>query len=129
MRIGEYSGRWTDAAVKRLMRDAGMDMADLVTLAEADRMGANPDASTANLRELEQRMESILLKLPIAELRSPLNGSEIMELLHIPPGTKVKEVKSFLIEEILEGRLDLKDKETARKMVLDRFRDEKAGDG
>ena len=129
MRIGEYSGRWSDAAVKRLMRDAGMDMADLITLAEADRMGANPDASTANLLELEQRMESILLKLPIAELRSPLNGREIMELLDIAPGTKVKEVKNFLIEEILEGRLDLKDKDTARKMVLDRFRDEKAGDG
>lgn len=121
MRVGEYDPKWSDAAVKRLMRDAGWDTSDLLALARADRAGASPYASTENLAELEQRIDDILLKLPVAELKSPLNGREIMELLGIPPGTKVKEVKHFLVEEILEGRLGLHDEETARRIVLRQF--------
>jgi poly(A) polymerase len=122
MRIGEYRSEWKDAAVKRLMRDAGRDMSDLMALAVADRRGASPDASTENLQELEERMEGILLKTQPAEITSPLNGREIMELLNIAPGPKVKEIKQFLLDEILEGRLSPGDKESARKLVLERFR-------
>lgn len=45
-----------------------------------------------------------------------------MELLNIAPGPKVKEIKQFLLDEILEGRLSPGDKESARKLVLERFR-------
>ena len=118
MRIGEYQREWRDAAVKRLMRDAGSDISDLLALARADRHGAGPNASTKNLDELEQRMEHILVKTPVEHLESPLDGSEIMELLQIPSGPKVKEIKEFLLEEIIEGRLAPKDKESARKLAL-----------
>ncbi len=121
MRVGEYSSEWKDAAVKRLMRDAGQDIADLLALARADRAGAAPGATTANLDELERRMEQILLETTVEQIRSPLNGREIMELLGIPPGPKVKEVKEFLTEEVIEGRLSPGDKETARKLVQEKF--------
>ena len=121
LRAGEYSSEWRDAAVKRLMRDAGGDMPDLLALARADRAGAGPTASTENLDELERRMENILLKTPVRELESPLDGREIMDLLKIPSSRKVREVKEFLTEQVIEGRLAPGDKDAARKLVVGKF--------
>ncbi|MHB1190999.1 MAG: CCA tRNA nucleotidyltransferase, partial [Armatimonadota bacterium] len=70
MRIGEYRREWSDSAVRRLMRDADGDIADLVALAVADRLGANPKASVSDIRELERRMEGLLFPHP-AHLESP----------------------------------------------------------
>jgi poly(A) polymerase len=121
MRIGEYRREWRDAAVKRLMRDAAGDIPDLLALAMADIKGYGPNASTENLEKLEKRMERILLKVPVEELESPLDGREIMDLLEIPSSPKVKEVKEYLCEEVIEGRLAPGDKESARKLVLEKF--------
>lgn len=121
MRIGEYKHDWKDAAVKRLIRDAGGDISDLLALAKADRYGANPHASTADLDELQACIERILLNLPVHEIESPLSGDEIMELLKIPPSQKIRRIKTFLLDEIIEGRLQPGDKETARKKVLEKF--------
>ena len=121
MRIGEYRSEWKDSAVRRLMRDANADVSDLLALAEADRHGANPNASVEDLRELERRMERLLLHIPVSEFRSPLTGNEIMTLLNVPPGPKVKAAKHFLVEEILEGRLAPSDKETAERLLAETF--------
>jgi poly(A) polymerase len=121
MRIGEYRSEWKDSAVKRLMRDAGADIADLVTLAKADRRGSGPHASVKEIDELQERMESVLLQTPVQELESPLNGREIMQLLGIPPGPKVREAKEFLVEQVLEGHLPPGDKAAARALLLSYF--------
>ena len=121
IRIGEYSSEWKDAAVKRLIRDAGEDISDLLALARADRAGAGPGATTENLDELERRMEQILLETTVEQIKSPLNGREIMDLLKIPSGPKIGEVKEFLTEEVIEGRLGPKDKEMARRLALEKF--------
>ena len=121
MRIGEYRSDWREAAVRRLMRDAGGDTADLVELAKVDRLGANPHADIESIDELERRMEDILLKTLIVELESPLDGREIMELLNLPPGPDVRKVKDFLTEEVIEGHLSPKDKESAKKLVLEKY--------
>jgi poly(A) polymerase len=121
MRVGEYTDAWSDTAVRRLMRDAGVDIDDLLALGRADRLGANPNASGAGLHQLHQRMEQLRSAILVAEMCSPLNGREIMEMLRIPPGPKVGEVKDFLCEEIVEGRLKPRDKATARQLMRDRF--------
>ncbi|MHB1000091.1 MAG: CCA tRNA nucleotidyltransferase [Armatimonadota bacterium] len=125
MRIGEYRSEWKDSAVKRLMHDAGRDVSDLVALAIADRKGANPKADTDDIEELERRMEQVLIKLPVYELHSPLNGAEIMELLNIPPSPTVKYAKKFLVDQIIEGRLGVDDKERAKTLLLEEFAHEK----
>jgi poly(A) polymerase len=117
MRIGEYREEWKDTAVKRLMRDADDDISDLVALAKADRCGANPKASLSDLENLQHRMENSLIRREVGEIRSPLNGVEIMELLNIPPGPKIEEIKDFLMEEVLERRLLPDDKEAAKTLV------------
>lgn len=121
MRVAEYSDKWSDSAIKRLMRDSGLELKDLIALAEADRIGANPNASVENLRDLEQRIDVILQRLPLKAFQSPLDGKEIMDLLGIAAGTKVGEVKDFLMEEILENRLDPHDPDAARRLVIERF--------
>ena len=121
MRIGEYRSEWRDSAVKRLMRDAGADMADLMALAYADRLGSSPHPSLEGLNELTERIENILLKVKVEELESPLDGREIMELLDLPPGPKVAEVKDFLCDEVIEGRLAPDDKDRAAHLARDRF--------
>lgn len=121
MRIAEYRPEWTDSAVKRLMRDAKGDIADLLALARADRRGAGPQASERDLDELQARMEEILLKQPVSEMESPLNGREVMQLLRIPSGPLVKEIKQFLLDELMEGRLAPGDKENAKRLVVERF--------
>ncbi len=121
MRIGEYRGEWKDGAVKRLMRDAGDDISDLIWLAKADRLGANPRASVEDFDLLEHRMENTLIKRQVLEIGSPLSGTEIMELLNIPPGPKLREIKDYLTDEVIEGRLALNDKESARSLVLSIF--------
>ena len=121
MRIGEYRKEWKDSAVKRLMRDANSDAADLVLLAKADRKGANPSASLSDLDELQRRMENTLFKQQVQELESPLDGNEIMTLLGIPPGPKIEEVKNYLLDQVIEGRLAAGDKDSARRLVLAKF--------
>ncbi len=121
MRIGEYREEWKDSAVKRLMRDAFPDMPDLLALAYADRYGSNPHPSLEGLVDLQERIEKILLKVKVEELESPLDGREIMELLGLTPGPKGAEVKDFLCDEVIEGRLAPDDKDSARQMAEDRF--------
>lgn len=121
MRIGEYRSEWKDAAVKRLIRDASGDTPDLLALARADRAGAQPCASMISLDELENRISRIMLSTTVAEMESPLDGKEIMDLLGIPPGPRVKEVKEWLTDQVIEGRLRPGDKETARRMVQEHF--------
>ncbi len=121
MRVGEYNTKWGDPAVKRLMRDAGEDMGDLMLLAEADRIGANPKASLDGLRDLEQRIDEAQLGLPPSPFDSPLDGREIMDLLGITEGAKIGEIKEYLMDEILDGRIAPQDKQSARSAVLRAF--------
>ena len=78
-------------------------------------------AKPEDLDALQNRMERIVMKVPVAQLESPLNGREIMELLSIPPGPKIEEVKNHLCNEVIEGRLPPGDKESARLMAKDKF--------
>ena len=127
MRIGEYRSEWKDAAIKRLIRDAGGDIPDLLALAKADRAGTQPNASIRNLEQLESRIAKIMTSTTVVEMESPLNGKEIMDLLGIPPGPEVKEVKEWLTDQVIEGQIAPRDKETARKMALARFASHSAG--
>lgn len=121
MRVGEYRSEWKDSAVRRLVRDAGEDIWDLLMLTQADRLGSGPQASTREVEELKQRIEHLLTKVPVHKVESPLNGREIMQVLGIPPGPKVKEAKRFLLDEVIEGRLAPGDKDSAKRILIEKF--------
>lgn len=118
MRIGEYGTHWTDAAVRRLIRDLGPQLDDLFTIHRVDVSALAPghqDISRAG--ELRSRIEAIQREQDITALTSPLDGAEIMRLLNLPPGRRVGQVKDFLTGEVVEGRLAPDDKDGALRLA------------
>jgi len=121
MRPGEYDYSWSDAAVRRLIRDAGGLLEELLTLVRADIAASNPAFPKADIDALERRIELLTSREDVQRLDSPLSGREIMETLGIPPGKLVGECKAFLLNEVIEGRLAPNDKERAKRILLERF--------
>ena len=118
MRIGEYHDDWTDAAVRRLMRDLGPHLDDLFAINRADVSALAPDHTGISRGvELRARMTPIQEAQDISALTSPLDGKELMALLRLPPGRKLGEVKEYLTGEVVEGRLAPDDKEGAARLA------------
>ncbi|GIV20707.1 MAG: CCA tRNA nucleotidyltransferase [Armatimonadota bacterium] len=121
MRPGEYDYSWSDAAVRRLIRDANGLLHELLTLVRADIAASNLAFPKADIDALEQRIRVLTSREDVQRLDSPLSGSEIMQILHIPPGKQVGECKAFLLNEVIEGRLAPGDKEGAKRLLIERF--------
>ncbi len=121
MRPGEYDYSWSDAAVRRLIRDADGLLNELLTLVRADISASNPAFPKADIDALEERIRLLTQREDVQSLDSPLTGEEIMRILNIPAGKQVGICKSFLLNEVIEGRLAPHDKEGARRLLLERF--------
>lgn len=121
MRPGEYDYSWSDAAVRRLVRDAGDLLNDLLALVRADIAASNPAFPKADIDALEKRIAVLTSREDVRLLESPLNGREIMRILGIPPGDQVGECKAFLLNEVIEGRLAPNDKKGAKRLLVERF--------
>ena len=102
LRVGEYDEQWSDAAVRRLLRDAGDRLGDLVELTRADKAAANPEIPSVDLDAFERRVAVVKSQLA-GKMVSPLDGREISELLGIRPGPEVGAAKSYLENQIIEG--------------------------
>jgi len=103
-----YEGAWTDAAIRRLIREAGEALQDLLDLSRADVTSHRPgvrDRALARLRELEQRAEELLRLDGRGPLLPKGIGRAIMDRLDLPEGPRVGEVKSRLEQAVLDGRL------------------------
>ncbi len=121
LRPGSYTEDWSDSAIRRLMRDAGELWDSLLTLAKADIAASNTELINPDFESLETRAEAIRNELAIERIASPLNGNQIMNLLGIPPGPRVKEIKEYLLNEVIEGRLRPEDQCLATSLVVEKF--------
>ena len=92
---------WTDSAVRRYVRDAGPLLARLHVLTRADCTTRN-EAKALRLKraydDLERRIKALSTQEELDKIRPDLNGTEIMEVLGIPPGPLVGQAKRFLLE-------------------------------
>lgn len=118
MRPGGYTPEWSDAAVRRLIRDAGDLLEPLLCMVEADICAQKNHGR--GLSALRQRIQSVMESSP-ARWRSPLSGREIMQALGIPEGELVGKIKRYLEEQVVEGTLAPDDKATALKMAQEYF--------
>jgi poly(A) polymerase len=120
MRIGEYKpSEWTDAAVRRLVRDSEGHLPELFALHSADvsaLSGEHQDMSRA--QQLRERIASLEQNQPSAAMDSPLTGDEIIAILGIAPGPGVGKWKQWLTDEVIEGRLYPADKSAAQKALI-----------
>lgn len=98
---GYGSGEWTDAAVRRYVRDAGPLLVRLHKLTRADCTTRNPRRAARLQRtydELEQRIFELAEREELAAIRPDLDGTQIMDLLDLKPGPQVGEAYRFLLE-------------------------------
>ena len=121
MRLGEYRPEWTDGAVRRLIRSAGPLLDDLFLLAVCDMAAANPDAPKTDLPTIRRRIEQVNAAADALQIQSPLDGNEIMQITGITSGPRVGEMKGFLQNEVMEGRLQPGDKDSASRLLLEHF--------
>lgn len=119
MRPGEYSKRWKDSTIRRLIRDAGELLEPLLQLCAADAQARRPDMSPPDLQGLRARIAVIEQTEPALQWHSPLDGKEIMELLQMPSSKMIGRIKNALIDAVIEGSLCPEDKESAKKLALE----------
>ena len=98
---------WTDAAVRRYVRDAGSDdqLRRLNALTRADvttRNKAKAKQLADAMDELERRIDVLQSEEEIARIRPTLDGREIMAYLGLEPGPLVGKARQML----LDARLD-----------------------
>lgn len=96
---------WTDAAVRRYVRDAGDQLERLHILTRAD-------CTTRNLRkahklhtsyeQLEWRIDQLAEQEELDAMRPDLDGNQIMEILGVRPGPVVGQAYRFLMDQRME---------------------------
>lgn len=102
---GYSSGQWTDAAVRRYVRDAGDELTRLHKLTRADcttRNRRKAAALAASYDNLEARIVVLSEEEELKSIRPDLDGTQIMEILGIAPGREVGEAYKFLLERRLD---------------------------
>jgi poly(A) polymerase len=101
LRFHGYGDGWSDAAVRRYVRDAGPLLDRLNQLTRADVTTGNRFRAK-QFRVLQDDLEERIARLAEEEnlerLRPPLDGLQVMEHLDLAPGPVVGEALAYLME-------------------------------
>jgi poly(A) polymerase len=119
-RINAYEGDWTDGAVRRVVREAGDAVEELLMLSRADvtsRREERVRAAERRVDELRARIEQLQAEEDIARIKPPLDGNDLMELFDQPPGAWIRPIKDRLLEMVLDGDLAADDRERATEIA------------
>ena len=98
----------TDSAVRRLLFDAGDDIDDLMLLCNADITSKNPEKVRrvhANFELVKQKLVEVEAKDAIRNFKNPVTGDYIMALYGLEPCNTIGELKEYVKEAILDGRI------------------------
>jgi poly(A) polymerase len=112
--------QWTDGAVRRLVRDSGDLLAELLELARADMTAsAYPvDEAQNKLDDLERRIAGLNVEA-VQNVGPPLDGDRLMARYGRPPGPWIRRVQEGLVDAILDGELALDGGEDAAWAYLE----------
>lgn len=99
--FGYAEGAWTDAAVRRYVRDAGDQVERLHILTRADVTTRNRRKAArlaAAYDDIERRIADLATQEQLDAMRPELDGNQIQQILGIRPGREVGEAYRFLLD-------------------------------
>lgn len=105
MRPHTFKMGWTDAAVRRYVRDAGDLLESLNELVRCDVTTRNVKRAaniSRRIDELEERIVVLRAQEELDAIRPPLDGREVMGHLGLSPGPRVGEAMNMLLERRLD---------------------------
>ncbi|CAN5561841.1 CCA tRNA nucleotidyltransferase [soil metagenome] len=100
-RFHTYRLGWSDSAVRRYVRDAGVYLEPLNELVAADCTTRNRDKArrlAERIDELRGRIAELEAREELARIRPELDGNDVMAYLGVPPGRVVGEALAHLLE-------------------------------
>jgi poly(A) polymerase/tRNA nucleotidyltransferase (CCA-adding enzyme) len=100
-----YRPEWTDAAVRRFLREVGAEhLDDLFALRAADTRGNGLKKRLApELAELRSRIEEEIARQSALTVRDlATDGRDLMAALGLPPGPEIGRLLRTLLEEVIE---------------------------
>ena len=114
----------TDAAVRRLLNDAGDDIDDLMTLCEADITSKNEVKKKIfleNFRMVREKLANLVEKDYKRLLQPVIDGNEIMQLFNLKPSREVGTLKQYLKDAVLDNRVE-NEREPLMKLLMEKAR-------
>ncbi|WP_434811917.1 CCA tRNA nucleotidyltransferase [Microbacterium sp. bgisy189] len=99
--FGYAEGAWTDAAVRRYVRDAGAELERLHILTRADvttRNKRKANRLAGAYDDIERRIAELAEQEELDAMRPELDGNQIQRILGIRPGREVGEAYRYLLD-------------------------------
>ena len=99
----------SDSAVRRVLKEAGEHIDDLMILCRADITTKNPKKVKKyinNFDRVEELMNDVQLRDEMRNFKSPVSGKDIMKEYNLKPGRKVGEIKKTIENAIIDGIIE-----------------------